>query len=605
MSGIPPEILKNHVAILGKTGSGKTSTEKLCIEQVVANGFRVCVLDSVKSDWWGITSSASGKEAGLPFQILGGPHGHVPLHSSAGKVIGQLVGTGKLPLSIIDMADFEAGGLQRFFIDFAQSLMRSVKGVIYLVIEEAHEFAPKERSGIGQENMAIHCAKKLATAGRSKGIRMIVATQRIQALHNAVLGSCETIIAHRLSAPADQEPISKWLKANTNKPTLEKVMGSLSSLPTGSGWVCAGEAKIFEMMKFPKFKTYDNTATPEGDSVEVNIKTAPVDQEALRAIIGDAIKEAVENDPLQLKRQLAQLQKELREKSNVKAFDVAKATELEFKANQRGKIEGYKSGVLDCAATLQERVDVGLQTLKTALLKDADSIIKKMECRPASKAAMPPYAPRDPSFALHPYQVEDLHNAGVKAVGKRIPIADLQTATQKMKDNQVPPNKDGDYVLEAQLTKAQEKIIDSLIFWRSVGNEAPGRPQVAAIAGYSYKSSTFRNPLYNLSVAGLIKLTGKQVTLTTFVERGAISSQEAARQLRNVLSATAQKLAAAMAHEFDPISREQLADQTNYSVNSSTFRNPLYKLSVLNVIELQPDRMVTITNWARGVLNAA
>lgn len=167
MTQIPEKILSQHLAILGKTGSGKTSTEKLVVEQVVAEGYRVCILDAIKSDWWGITSSANGNKPGLPFKILGGPHGHVPLHSSAGAVIGQLVGSGKLPLSIIDMADFEAGGLQRFFVDFSHALMRSAKGVIYLVIEEAHEFAPKERSGIGAENMAIHWAKKLATAGRS------------------------------------------------------------------------------------------------------------------------------------------------------------------------------------------------------------------------------------------------------------------------------------------------------------------------------------------------------------------------------------------------------------------------------------------------------
>jgi hypothetical protein len=174
-------------------------------------------------------------------------------------VIGQLVGSGKLPLSIIDMADFEAGGLQRFFVDFAQSLMRNARGVIYLVIEEAHEFAPKERSGIGGESMAMHWAKKLATAGRSKGIRLIVATQRTQALHNAVLGSCETIIAHRLSAPADQEPVIKWLKANTDKETEAKVSSSLSSLPTGTGWVCSGEAN------FPRWSSFRNskpTTTP-------------------------------------------------------------------------------------------------------------------------------------------------------------------------------------------------------------------------------------------------------------------------------------------------------------------------------------------------------
>lgn len=58
--------------------------------------------------------------------------------------------------------------------------MRHGKGVLYLVIEESHEIAMKEQSGIGNENMSIHWAKKLATAGRSKGIRLIVATQCIQ-----------------------------------------------------------------------------------------------------------------------------------------------------------------------------------------------------------------------------------------------------------------------------------------------------------------------------------------------------------------------------------------------------------------------------------------
>jgi hypothetical protein len=80
MSIIPAEALKNHIAVLGKTGSGKTGSGKFLIEKVVADDFRVCILDTVKSDWWGITSSADGKRAGLPFKILGGSRGHVPLH---------------------------------------------------------------------------------------------------------------------------------------------------------------------------------------------------------------------------------------------------------------------------------------------------------------------------------------------------------------------------------------------------------------------------------------------------------------------------------------------------------------------------------------------
>lgn len=306
----PDVVLEQHIAVLGKTGSGKSSTSKLAIEQAVAGGARVCVLDPIKSDWWGLTSSADGQHAGLPFHILGGPHGHVPLHSSAGKAIAEVVASGALPLSIVDMADFEPGGQARFFVDFAPTLLRKMRGVVYLVLEEAHLFAPKERSGIGQENLAIHWAKTLATAGRSKGVRLVLVTQRTQALHNALLGSCDTVIAHRLTAPADQKPVVKWLEANTSKAVLEQVAGSLSSLKTGEGWICAGEARLFERVHFPRIGTYDNTATPNGAGETREITTAAVDAAQLRALIGDAVEQAKADDPKELRRLLAQASKD-------------------------------------------------------------------------------------------------------------------------------------------------------------------------------------------------------------------------------------------------------------------------------------------------------
>ncbi|MEH2667893.1 DUF87 domain-containing protein [Bradyrhizobium elkanii] len=309
----PRAVLEQHTAFLGKTGSGKTSTAKLAVEQILAANpaARVCVLDPIKSDWWGMTSSADGQRPGLPFYILGGPRGHVALHDSAGKAIGELVATGDLPLSIIDMADFNAGGLQKFFNDFAPALMKRMRGVVYLVIEEAHEFAPKERAGIGAENLAIHNAKKLATAGRSKGIRLMVVTQRTQALHNAVLGSCDTMIAHRLTAPADQDPVKKWLKSNVDKMTFERVSSSLASLKTGSGWLCSGEAQVADLVQFPKISTFDNSATPTDGDAELHVQTAPVDRDRLRAIIGDAVKLAEENDVPRLRAEIIRLNAEL------------------------------------------------------------------------------------------------------------------------------------------------------------------------------------------------------------------------------------------------------------------------------------------------------
>lgn len=359
MSAIPEACLQQHLGIVGKTGSGKSHTAKLAVEQVVAAGSRVCVLDPLKSDWWGLTSSADGRKPGLAFDILGGPRGHVPLHAGAGKAIGEIVASGALPLSILDMSEFGAGGQMQFFVDFAPALLKKMRGVLYLVIEEAHIFAPKERAGFGSENMAIHWAKTIASAGRSKGIRMIVLTQRTQALHNAVLGSCDTIITHRLTAPADQEPVVKWLKANVGDVEIRnEITSGMSSLKTGEGWICSGEAKIFEKRKFPKISTFDNSATPTDDSDVIEVKTAAVDKDKLRALIGDAVAEAEADDPKKLKARIRELETAPREV----AVDAASLT-AEY---ARGHADGFAAGAAK-GAHLVARIRVRLHAAQTEL----------------------------------------------------------------------------------------------------------------------------------------------------------------------------------------------------------------------------------------------
>jgi DNA helicase HerA-like ATPase len=68
---IPDAALASHIAILGKTGSGKTYAAKGVVESILTEGGRVCVIDPTGA-WHGLRSSASGKRAGFPVVIFGG-----------------------------------------------------------------------------------------------------------------------------------------------------------------------------------------------------------------------------------------------------------------------------------------------------------------------------------------------------------------------------------------------------------------------------------------------------------------------------------------------------------------------------------------------------
>lgn len=552
---IPEDVLAQHLAILGKTGSGKTSTEKLAVEQVVADGYRVCILDSVKSDWWGITSSADGKKPGLPFKILGGPHGHVPLHSSAGSVIGQLVGSGKLPLSIIDMADFEAGGLQRFFVDFAPALMKSMKGVIYLVIEEAHEFAPKERSGFGAENMAIHWAKKLATAGRSKGIRLIVATQRVQSLHNAVLGSCETMITHRLTAPADQEPILKWLKGNTDKETTESVAQSLSSLPQGTGWMCSGEAKIFKKIAFPKFKTYDNAATPTKDGSEKQVKTAPVDQDELRSIIGLAVEEAEANDPKKLRARIAELEKTLKSPSAAKK-PVPAVTVPDEAALSRARTDGWKQGSDFAIAAFTPFIQ-SIEGIRAGI----DKILKEAyQIKVATGQHRPAVAPQ---------------RHQVKATLQQV----IGAKPQKLQVASGPGE---------NMAGGERKILTALAQYP----DGRSKRQVGMLAGYAINGGGFNNYLSALRSKGWMDGRGDVLRITDagLKALGEFEPLPMGEELRDYWAAQLGKAPRAIFQALivvypGTLSKEQIAAEAGYEPNGGGFNNALSRLRTLELIE--------------------
>lgn len=70
---IPAKALDQHIAILGKTGSGKTFAAKGVVEGLVDSGRQIAVLDPT-SAWWGLRLSKDGKSKGFDVVFIGGDH---------------------------------------------------------------------------------------------------------------------------------------------------------------------------------------------------------------------------------------------------------------------------------------------------------------------------------------------------------------------------------------------------------------------------------------------------------------------------------------------------------------------------------------------------
>lgn len=121
MNTFPAEALKQHIAIVGKTGSGKTTAAKGLTEGILDADGRVCVVDPTGA-WYGLRSSASGKGPGYPVVVFGGEHGDFPLAGTHGEALAEIVGTTSTP-AIIDTSQLRTAERTRFFADFAKAVV--------------------------------------------------------------------------------------------------------------------------------------------------------------------------------------------------------------------------------------------------------------------------------------------------------------------------------------------------------------------------------------------------------------------------------------------------------------------------------------------------
>lgn len=346
---IPTTAFNHHIAVLGKTGSGKTTAIKGGVERALDAGARVCIVDPTAA-WWGMKSSATGKSAAYPFVIFGGLHADFQIAANTGEAIAEIVGTSNTP-AIIDTSQMRVRERTQFFADFADAIMRKNRGPLNLVIDEAHVFMPQGKVPDPQSGVMLAAGCNLVSGGRSRGLRVTLITQRPAKLHKDALTQVETLVAMRLIAPQDRAAVQEWIKDNADPAKGREIIESLATLKTGQGWVWAPELGLLERVTFPRIRTFDSSAAPTQEDGAAGPVLAAIDRDVISERLKTHAAEVLANDPAELRKRIRHLEQQATQQAPV--IDTAAMARVEAEVFDRGANHGYRCGWDEHAQAMQ------------------------------------------------------------------------------------------------------------------------------------------------------------------------------------------------------------------------------------------------------------
>jgi hypothetical protein len=579
---IPKSALQQHIAILGKTGSGKTSTAKAAIvEPLLDTGAQVCILDPT-SAWWGLRLAADGKGKGYERVILiGGERGDIPLSDRSGEAVARLI-TEQGASCVIDTGGMTVGEYTRWFIAFATALYTTIKHPLHLVIDEAHHFMPQGKSPDVDAGRMLHAGNRLMSGGRSRGIRGVLITQRPAKLHKDSLTCADTLIPHRVIAPQDRAAIKDWIDGAGDAAQGKAVLDSLALLARGEAWVWYPEGGHLERVQFPMPKTFDSSKAPTVGGRAP--KVGEIDLSAVKAAMAEAVKEAEANDPKLLRARIAQLEREARGKPDRQTASAGRASIERAVASAVAERDRFwkkseaanKSTLNHCQRRLRTLAEMSRRLAEMANMEGEADFVS------ATPTAKPP-----PGL----YLLNENHTTRVpqRSAEASVPLSSARDGLQ-------PRHRD---------------ILAAIRWFGEVaGIEIPTREMVAAKIGVRSNTGSFANYLGALRSANLITypatgsigLTseGKALAPEPSLDQDIMDSLRSFMDPRHI--DIVEHLVKTEGHETD---REGVAEALGINPHTGSFANYLGFLRTCAIIDYPSKGRVALTEWMRSLVDGA
>lgn len=242
------DLIGRSVAVLGITGSGKTNTAAVIIEELLTAGLPLTIVD-IEGEYWGLKERfeilVAGRSANIDVTVT----------------VEQAPALAELSLSkgisvILDLSEFSGPEQQEFVLAYFTKLWEVsavLKRPYQIVLEEAHEFIPQSVRTPVKEILT-----RIALRGRKRGLGIIMMSQRSPKVEKDVLTQAQLFFLHRVVHPADVSVYQDIIPLPT-----KEVEQMVASLEKGSAIV------LFEhkpqVVKIRLRHTYHVGATPSLD----------------------------------------------------------------------------------------------------------------------------------------------------------------------------------------------------------------------------------------------------------------------------------------------------------------------------------------------------
>lgn len=534
---LPLDAVTQTFAILAKRGVGKTYTARVMAEEMLENKQQIIAIDPTGA-WWGLRSK-------YPIVVLGGEHGDLPLEEGAGEVIANAIVENGFS-AIIDLSLFRKGQMIRFMVDFAETLYRINRAAVHIFIDEADAVAPQAKNYGGEENRMLGAMEDIVRRGRKRGIGCTLITQRPAVLNKNVLTQCEVLVAMRLVHPKDIDAIEEWVNVHGDPQQAKKMIAGLPALPIGTAWFWSpGWGEFFEQVAIRAAQTFDSGATPKaGERIKQPKEMAKIDIKMLGEKINSTLVHIKANNPRELKKIIAELEKKLAAAPPAKIVEEQIKLVPVLQPHEIGRIEGALLKAENLIPELKHFANV---------LKDAMDQLRK------------------PSMYQHQKPRVEIANLSEKT-SKNIPAFNSPVTSSE----------------EMVMTGGLRRIMIALAQCDGLSIR-----QVAVRAGMSGRSGTFNTYISKAKTSGWIEGDRNRMMITGR-GRTAVGSYNPLPEGKELLTywvnelgnSGASKILQVLAHKY-PLSmtKQDIGHQVGMSHTSGTFNTYVSKLKTLDLIK--------------------